>query len=124
MRNRFYNADGGGQWKKIAIEGQKFTINGTQKVRYGIEPNWTERVVTGGGDATNDFFGIDPAPQKVKEVQVWEDYAMAAPQTNAPVPSEASGGKSSSLKILLIVGGIVLGIGVGIGAFVLLRKKS
>lgn len=57
-------------WSTIAVEGQSFTVSGTQTVRFGSDPNWISMSVTGGGNCTNAFFGSDPFYGTVKQCQV------------------------------------------------------
>lgn len=57
-------------WTTIATEGQTFTVNGTQTVRYGYGTSWITLSVTGGGTCSNTFFGSDPLFGTVKICQV------------------------------------------------------
>ena len=57
-------------WTTIATEGQNFTVNGTQTVRYGADSSWVTRTVTGGGTCSNAWFGTDPLFGTVKQCQV------------------------------------------------------
>ena len=57
-------------WTRIAGEGQAFTVNGTQTVRYGSGTSWITRSVTGGGTCSNAFFGNDPIYGVVKRCEV------------------------------------------------------
>lgn len=57
-------------WTTIAVEGQNFTVNGTQTVRYGAGSSWVTRTVTGGGTCSNAWFGTDPLFGTVKQCQV------------------------------------------------------
>jgi len=57
-------------WTTIATEGQDFTVNGTQTVRYGAGSSWVTRTVTGGGTCSNGRFGTDPLFGTVKHCQV------------------------------------------------------
>lgn len=65
-------------WTRIASEGQSFTVNGSQTVRYGAGSSWLTRSVTNSGQCTNSFFGGDPAYGVVKQCEV------AASTTAAP----------------------------------------
>ena len=67
-------------WARIADEGQGFTLSGTQTVRYGSEPYWITRTLSGGGACTNDFFQTDPVYGVYKHCEV---ATMASP---APPP--------------------------------------
>lgn len=53
-------------WKRIAVEGQAFTVVGTKTVRYGANNQYEKRSVTGNGQCTVAFFGRDPAQNVVK----------------------------------------------------------
>ncbi len=55
---------------QIAIEGQAFTVSGTQTVRYGADARWVQKAVTSGGSCTNVFFGVDPAYGVLKSCQI------------------------------------------------------
>ncbi|HEV7578297.1 MAG TPA: S8 family peptidase [Caldimonas sp.] len=57
-------------WTKIADEGQAFTVNGTQTVRYGSGSSWITLSVTGSGTCSNAFFGNDPIYGVVKRCEV------------------------------------------------------
>jgi serine protease len=57
-------------WTWIANEGQSFTVNGTQTVRYGSGSSWITRSVTGGGECSNAWFGSDPLVGVVKQCEV------------------------------------------------------
>ena len=56
---------------KIANEYEKFTVDTTKLVRYGAADQWVTKVVSGTGEATNHFFGSDPAPGVAKVVEVF-----------------------------------------------------
>jgi len=64
-------------WSIIAVEGQSFGVNGTQSVRYGSGSSWVTRSVTGGGNCTNDWFGIDPLVGVVKQCEVGSTVSAA-----------------------------------------------
>ncbi len=55
------------EWTAVAVEGQPFTIEGTQTVRYGAGVNWIEKSVTGTAQCSNTFFGADPIVGVVKQ---------------------------------------------------------
>ncbi len=57
-------------WTRIAAEGASFSTTGTQTVRYGAGTTWIEKIVTGSGFCTNDFFGRDPLFMVVKSCEV------------------------------------------------------
>lgn len=57
-------------WTRIAVEGQNFTISGTQTVRYGVGSSWIAKDITSGGSCTNGFFGSDPIQGVIKECDV------------------------------------------------------
>jgi Peptidase M66 len=73
-------------WVSIAVEGQPFTVSGTQTVRYGSGSTWIEKSVTGGGQCTNEFFANDPLFGTVKECQV----------VSAAAPPPPAGGTSAA----------------------------
>jgi subtilisin family serine protease len=56
-------------WATVADEGQSFTVEGTQTVRYGSGTNWLEKSVTGTAQCSNTFFGNDPIVGVVKQCQ-------------------------------------------------------
>jgi hypothetical protein len=61
------------QWTKIANENDVVTVPAGTTVRFGFEPNWDPPVtfaVATTFTATNSFFGGDPYPYQVKEVDV------------------------------------------------------
>lgn len=51
-------------YTKLADEGGSFTLTGTTRVRYGLDGyEWIEKVLDAGTyEASNAFFGGDPAP--------------------------------------------------------------
>jgi len=59
-------------WVRAGIEGDSFTLSGTQQVRYGDGLKWATKTASGSGTCSNNFFGSDPVPGKYKfcEVQV------------------------------------------------------
>jgi hypothetical protein len=70
-----------GEWTKIANEGEAFTLNASQNVRYGAGTSWVTRAVSGGTSrCDNAFFGRDPLYGVVKSCQV----QTAAPPPNPP----------------------------------------
>ena len=58
-----------GGWTTIASEGERFTVNGTQTVRYGSGSSWVTRSVTEAGECSNAAFGEDPLFGVVKACQ-------------------------------------------------------
>ena len=65
-------------WSQIASEGQSFSVNGTQVVRYGSGSAWITLAVTNGGVCTNEFFGSDPLVGIVKHCDVATAAASVA----------------------------------------------
>ena len=61
--------DSGDSWTTIAHEGERFTVSGTQTVRYGSGSTWITMQVNGSGDCSNGAFGQDPLYGVVKECQ-------------------------------------------------------
>jgi hypothetical protein len=61
------------QWTKVANEGDVVNVPAGTTVRFGFDPNWDPPVtftVATTFSASNDFFGADPYPYQVKEVDV------------------------------------------------------
>jgi PKD repeat protein len=75
--------DGSSQWTKVADENQTFNIAGSKVVRYGAGDHWIQRMVSGGVDCSNAFFGNDPLYGTVKECDVLEGF-VASPNA-API---------------------------------------
>jgi hypothetical protein len=71
-----------GQWEQIGSEGSRLTVDADTTVAYGSGAAWITKVISGEFDATNGFFGSDPAYGVVK--QVYKQVTAAAPQ---PVPT-------------------------------------
>jgi hypothetical protein len=71
-------------WTKIASEGQNFTVNGVQTVRYGVDSRWVEKSVSGSGKCSNSFFGKDPAFGVKKQCQLKSGSPSPSP---SPPPS-------------------------------------
>ncbi|HRJ94743.1 LamG-like jellyroll fold domain-containing protein [uncultured Thiothrix sp.] len=59
-----------GTWLHIANEGQSFTVEGAKTVRFGAATQWVVKDVSGTGQCSKDFFGIDPVPGIAKICQV------------------------------------------------------
>ena len=76
---------------QIATEGGSFSVTGTQTVRYGADSRWIQKVVTGGGNCTNGFFGSDPAFGTAKVCELTTAAAPAPVPAPAPAPAPASG---------------------------------
>jgi Peptidase M66 len=76
-------------WTRIAVEGQPFTVSGTQIVRYGSGTTWVQKSVTDGGQCTNAFFGNDPLVGTRKECQL--------AGTTAPPPPPPGGTSSARI---------------------------
>ncbi|MEO6897480.1 MAG: S8 family peptidase [Caldimonas sp.] len=74
-------------WTRIAVEGQAFTVSGTQTVRYGSSTSWITMSVSGSGNCTNAFFGNDPLYGVAKECQL----SATTPTPTPPVPPPAPG---------------------------------
>jgi len=60
-------------WTWVASENGSFTVEGIRLVRYGVEPRWIERTVSGTAPCTNAFFGSDPAVGVGKACYVGSD---------------------------------------------------
>jgi hypothetical protein len=58
------------EWTFVADEGQDFAVSGSQLVRYGSGSTWLTTTVTGSGQCTNEFFGVDPLVGTVKRCEV------------------------------------------------------
>jgi hypothetical protein len=68
-----------GRWLNSLVvqvpEGQGFTPAG-RTFRYGADSRWTYRPVSGTGECTSAFFGVDPAPRVAKTCNT---FALAPP---------------------------------------------
>lgn len=62
-------------WTTIANEGERFTVAGTQTVRYGSGSTWITMQVNGGGECSNGAFGGDPLVGVVKQCQTQSSSA-------------------------------------------------
>lgn len=58
-----------GGWRECAREGQMCQLDGRGVVRYGVDGQWSSRVLSGRILCGNDLFG-DPAPQQPKRCEV------------------------------------------------------
>jgi hypothetical protein len=56
-------------WRQCAGEGQVCQMDGRGVVRYGVDGQWSSRVMSGSVTCGNDLFG-DPAPQQQKRCEV------------------------------------------------------
>ena len=87
-------------WTRIASEGQSFTVNGTQTVRYGSGSSWITKSVTNSGQCTNAYFGGDPAYGIVKQCEM-TNSTSAAPTTAAvctpPISPASTSGVAPSV---------------------------
>lgn len=68
-----------GVYSFLAYEKYAFTVSGTQLVRYGSGTTWIAKSVTNGGQCTNQYFGVDPAPATYKRCEVLVSTTAAAP---------------------------------------------
>jgi glucose/arabinose dehydrogenase len=64
-------------WTFVANENASFTVSGTQTARYGVEPRWVQKTVSGNVPCTNAYFGSDPAFGVVKGCYVSSDAPAA-----------------------------------------------
>ena len=86
------------KWKQIATEGQRFNVEGTQRVRFGVAwaDVWVTESMSGGGTCTVKFFSADPRPGSAKTCEVESgDAASAAPGTEAPQAADAAASKAT-----------------------------
>jgi hypothetical protein len=81
------------EWSHCATEGGRCEFTGTRQVRYGGNGKFTlPRTFTGGVACNNATFGIDPAPNVVKQCQVtggsqMKDEAATAAAISQPAAS-------------------------------------
>ena len=54
------------EWKKCASEGSVCKFSGQRRVAYGTDGKYKQRVFTNGAKCTNEAFGGDPVPGRVK----------------------------------------------------------
>ena len=82
------------KWKQIATEGQRFTVDGTQRVRFGVAwaGVWVTESMGGSGTCSVQFFGADPRPGSAKTCEVESGEASAAASAPAAVAVAASKG--------------------------------
>ena len=79
-------------WTAIASEGGAFSITGTQSVRYGAGTTWIEKLLSGSGLCSNDFFGLDPLVNVIKRCEVKSGTAPAPLPTVGWTALAAEGG--------------------------------
>ncbi len=60
-----------------------------QTVRYGANNSWIQKTVSGGGNCTNAFFGMDPIVNQLKQCDVLTSGAPSPSPAPAPAPSPA-----------------------------------
>ncbi|MBE2245182.1 MAG: hypothetical protein IAE86_20710 [Burkholderiaceae bacterium] len=68
-----------GTWTKIANEGGSFSVGTSQRVRFGKDTKWVEKTMSGAGQCTNGFFGIDPAYGVTKQCDLFKADAPPPP---------------------------------------------
>ncbi|HLO27820.1 MAG TPA: LamG domain-containing protein, partial [Anaerolineales bacterium] len=59
-----------GTWLHLAKQGETFSVTGPKIVRYGAATQWVTKEISGSGQCTVEFFGIDPAFGVLKNCQV------------------------------------------------------
>lgn len=72
-------------WVRLALEGDGFSLSGTQQVRFGDGLHWVYATLSGSGACSTSTFGGDPAvgQQKICEVQI---TAPAVTQVDGKMP--------------------------------------
>ncbi len=76
------------QWTKVANENDNVNVPAGTTVRFGFAPNWSSTITFSTAatfTATNSFFGGDPYPNQVKEVDALGSGAGIT--TGAPLPA-------------------------------------
>jgi hypothetical protein len=73
-----------GNWEQIGVENETLTVEADTTVVYGSGGGWVTKVVSGTFDATNGFFGSDPAYGIVKVV-----FRLVAAPVIVPEPESA-----------------------------------
>ncbi len=73
-------------WAKIASEGGSFAVAASQRVRYGKDTKWVEKTISGAGQCTNAFFGIDPAYGVTKQCDL-QTAGLTSPRVAKPEPA-------------------------------------
>lgn len=76
-----------GTWTRLATENQPFTVGTNQTVRFGVAGLYVQRVVSGTGQCTLDFFGSDPAQGQVKFCDVLDGTAPPDPNVGTALIS-------------------------------------
>lgn len=73
-------------WRRLGREHQQLSVPAGTTVRYGANGNYVQKVVSGAFQASNGFFGADPAPGMLKAVDRLVQVTMpdAAAVTGAP----------------------------------------
>jgi hypothetical protein len=79
-------------WVWKANQGGSFTVTGTQLVRFGKSPNWTQKYVSGTVQCKVYYFGVDPIPGVTKYCELFVPSTTPSPSpspspTPAPLPS-------------------------------------
>ena len=84
-------------WSRIAGEGERFTVSGTQTVRYGSGSTWITKTVVDAGECSNGYFGSDPVYGVVKQCEVASSAAPAPPPSTAAWTRIAGEGESFAI---------------------------
>ncbi|MFK7604452.1 NPCBM/NEW2 domain-containing protein, partial [Deinococcus sp. SM5_A1] len=95
-------------WTRIAVEGESFSVSGTQSVRYGAGTAWIVKDVTSSGQCTNAFFGNDPAYGTAKSCEISAPAPVLAP-ISAPVPAPIPAPIVVNGPLVIIKGGTYSG---------------
>lgn len=74
------------EWAIVGYEGEEVNVPEKSTVRYGANGMYVTKIASGKFNATNDFFGADPAVGIRKEVAL-AVVKVAAPVVSAPAPS-------------------------------------
>ena len=85
-------------WRLVGREGDSIEVPDRTLVRYGAEGRWVARIVSGRFQASNEFFGHDPAPRIQKAVEAVPAGPPPPPRTlrvaaGGSVPSIAQAAK-------------------------------
>lgn len=75
-----------GEWTRVAVEGQSFTVPDNTTVRYGAGTSFVQRVLSGQQICSNSTFGSDPAREIVKACD-----SLAGGSTTPPVDPPPTG---------------------------------
>ena len=84
-------------WTRIAGEGETFSINGTQTVRYGSGSSWITKTVVDGGECSNGYFGSDPLYGVVKQCEIASAAATPPPASTGTWTRIAGEGESFAI---------------------------